>query len=106
LKGEEHIRKEEANVHLAMIKCEILRVYYYQTKGFYISIKDQSFADTKDYQAGYVTLVYIESLLEGRCNSVKCAWDAHFGRLAKTGLEGAGSHANRGRNRQRRFVRL
>jgi len=30
------------------------------------------------------------------CNSVKCAWDAHFGRLAKTGPKGAGSHANRG----------
>jgi len=30
------------------------------------------------------------------CNSVKCAWDARFDRLAKTGPEGAGSHANRG----------
>jgi len=40
------------------------------------------------------------------CNSVKRARGAHFGRLSKTGLKGAGSHANSWRNRQRRFMRL
>jgi hypothetical protein len=43
---------------------------------------------------------------DSKCNSVKRAWDAHFGRLSKTGPRGAGSHANSGRNRQRRFMRL
>jgi hypothetical protein len=37
-----------------------------------------------------------KKVIKDPCNSVKCAWDARFGRLAKTGPEGAGSHANRG----------
>jgi len=40
------------------------------------------------------------------CNSVKCARGAHFGRLSRIGPKGAGSYANSGINRQRRFVRL
>uniref|UniRef100_B9MU99 Uncharacterized protein n=1 Tax=Populus trichocarpa TaxID=3694 RepID=B9MU99_POPTR len=40
------------------------------------------------------------------CNSVKHARGAHFDRLSKTGPKGAGSHANSGRNWQRRFMRL
>ena len=47
---------------------------------------------------------YFKSVRRGRrvllvgvvCNSVKCARGARFDRLAKTGPEGAGSHANRG----------
>jgi hypothetical protein len=44
--------------------------------------------------------------IEATCNSVKGARGAHFGRLSKTVPKGAGSHANSGRNRQRRFMRL
>jgi hypothetical protein len=49
---------------------------------------------------------YSHTTTEGNCNSVKRARGAHFSRLSKTGLKGAGSHANSGRNRQRRFMRL
>jgi hypothetical protein len=44
--------------------------------------------------------------IEGMCNSVKRARGAHFGRLSKTVHKGASSHANSGRNRQRRFMRV
>ena len=43
---------------------------------------------------------------EEGCNGIKCVWGARFGRLAKMGPKGAGSHANDGINRQRRFMRL
>jgi len=57
---------------------------------------------------------YFESVRRGHqvllvgvvCNIVKRARGAHFGRLSKIGPKGAGSHANSGRNRQRRFMRL
>jgi len=41
-------------------------------------------------------------LLEAKCNNVKRARGAHFGRLSKTVPKGA----SRGINRQRRFMRL
>lgn len=55
---------------------------------------------------------YFESVRRGRrvflvgvvCNNVKCARGARFGRLVKTVPKGAGSYANSGINRQRRFV--
>jgi hypothetical protein len=40
------------------------------------------------------------------CNSVKCVRGAQYGRLSKTVSRGVGSHANRGINRQRRFMQL
>lgn len=50
---------------------------------------------------------YFKSVRRGRrvllvgvvCNGIKCARGARFGRLAKMGPKGAGSHANDGRNR-------
>jgi hypothetical protein len=39
-------------------------------------------------------------------NSVKCAQGAHLDRLFKTVPKGAGSYANSGINRHRRFMRL
>jgi hypothetical protein len=43
-----------------------------------------------------MNLIFLWCQMQGTCNSVKCARGARFDRLAKTGPEGAGSHANRG----------
>jgi len=42
--------------------------------------------------------------IEVECNSVKCARGAHLGSLSKTVPKGAGSHANSGKNWQRRLL--